>query len=86
MVPSGRSCAGQGFKPYRTREVGVGRFTRQPGQVRKEAALTGPSGSSSSLLPRSASRLVDVHRLIASLLTNAPSAREASEMQRVARQ
>src|SRR5262249_3025145 len=33
------------------REVGEGRFTRQPGQVRKEAALTGPSGFSSSLPP-----------------------------------
>ncbi len=62
----------------------MGRFTRQPGQVRKEAALTGPSGSSSSLLPRFASRPVDVHRLIASLLQSALTARKAPETQRVA--
>ncbi len=35
--------------PYRVREVGGGRTTRQPGQVRKEAALTRPGGSLSSL-------------------------------------
>ena len=43
------SCTGRAAARYRLREVGEGRFTRQPGQVRKEAALTGPSGSSSSL-------------------------------------
>ena len=39
----------------RGREVGGGRFTRQPGQVRKEAALTSLGGSSFSLPPSSAS-------------------------------
>src|ERR1700738_2236498 len=42
--------------PNRCWEVGGGRTTRQPGQVRKEAALTRPGGSLSSLpllaLPR----------------------------------
>jgi hypothetical protein len=35
--------------PNRCWEVGGGRTTRQPGQVRKEAALTRPGGSLSSL-------------------------------------
>ena len=35
--------------PNRGREVGGGRSTRQPGQVRKEAALTRTGGSSSNL-------------------------------------
>jgi hypothetical protein len=39
------------------REVGVGRTTRQPGQVRKEAALTRLGGSLSSLPLGSAATL-----------------------------
>ena len=46
------TCVPQAKTPYRRREVGEGRLTRQLGQVRKEAALTRPNGSSSSLPPR----------------------------------
>ena len=38
----GASCQGRAETSYRRREVGGGRNTRQPGQVRKEAALTRP--------------------------------------------
>src|SRR6266702_1112739 len=34
------ACFGRPDSRYRDREVGGGRTTRQPGQVRKEAALT----------------------------------------------
>ena len=37
--------------PHRRREVGEGRTARQPGQVRKEAALTRQGGSLSNLPP-----------------------------------
>ena len=43
------SCAGLGHGPHRRREVGEGRTARQPGQVRKEAALTRQGGSLSNL-------------------------------------
>src|SRR6185312_14500573 len=41
---------------YRSREVGGGRATRQPGQVRKEAALTSPVRVVVSLPPNSTPR------------------------------
>jgi hypothetical protein len=44
------SCKSSTSGPNWPREVGGGRTTRQPGQVRKEAALTRPGGSLSSLL------------------------------------
>src|SRR6266545_3541327 len=34
------ACIPDAFRRYKEREVGGGRATRQPGQVRKEAALT----------------------------------------------
>src|SRR5574337_427042 len=46
-----RPCAGPRLGPNRPREVGEGRTARQPGQVRKEAALTRQGGSLSSLPP-----------------------------------
>ena len=49
--PSFRLAFRRSETPYRPREVGEGRLTRQPGQIRKEAALTRPNGSSSSLPP-----------------------------------
>ena len=49
---AGRACFPPLLARYRRREVGGGRATRQPGQVRKEAALTSfGSGRSSSLPP-----------------------------------
>src|SRR5664279_1274406 len=45
-----KACENPPRGPNRGREVGGGRTTRQPGQVRKEAALTRPGGSLSSLL------------------------------------
>jgi len=45
------ACVPRPKRPYSPWEVGEGRLTRQPGQVRKEAALTRPNGSSSSLPP-----------------------------------
>ena len=45
-----RPCASRRHGPNRGREVGEGRTARQPGQVRKEAALTSQGGSLSSLL------------------------------------
>ena len=49
-VERGRSsCQRDSERSYLDWEVGGGRFTRQPGQVRKEAALTRPSGFLSSL-------------------------------------
>src|SRR5208282_4360738 len=42
-------CAGPRHGPHRRREVGEGRTARQPGQVRKEAALTRQGGSLSNL-------------------------------------
>ena len=47
-----RHCGTPCDGPNRRREVGGGRSTRQPGQVRKEAALTRPGGSLSNLPPR----------------------------------
>src|SRR5215472_12292311 len=43
---------------YRGREVGGGRATRQPGQVRKEAALTS-SGSGRSSASHQATKIAD---------------------------
>ena len=48
-VTTARLAAAARDGPHRRREVGGGRSTRQPGQVRKEAALTRPGGSLSSL-------------------------------------
>jgi len=49
MGRRGGACIPALFARYRTREVGGGRATRQPGQVRKEAALTSyDSGRSSA--------------------------------------
>src|SRR5215218_3052041 len=45
------TCVSRPIRPYSRWEVGEGRLTRQLGQVRKEAALTRPNGSSSSLPP-----------------------------------
>src|SRR5262245_7178459 len=46
------ACIPVPFRRYRDREVGGGRATRQPGQVRKEAALTSSgSGRSSASHP-----------------------------------
>ena len=42
-------CASPHHGPHRPREVGEGRTARQPGQVRKEAALTSQGGSLSNL-------------------------------------
>ena len=42
-------CALPPHGPHRRREVGEGRTARQPGQVRKEAALTSQGGSLSNL-------------------------------------
>src|SRR6476661_3633649 len=48
----GHACFPALFARYRKREVGSGRTTRQPGQVRKEAALTSSgSGRSSASHP-----------------------------------
>ena len=46
-----RPCAQGAHSPDKAREVGEGRTARQPGQVRKEAALTSQGGSLSNLLP-----------------------------------
>ncbi len=46
-----RSCAWRADGPHGGREVGEGRTARQPGQVRKEAALTRQGGSLSNLPP-----------------------------------
>src|SRR4051794_33385735 len=43
-MPPGAACIRDAFRRYTAREVGGGRATRQPGQVRKEAALAS-SGS-----------------------------------------
>src|SRR4051812_44350540 len=51
MAPTftkGRACFPALFARYRKREVGSGRTTRQPGQVRKEAALTSSGSGRSS--------------------------------------
>ena len=45
------SCARAADGPHEGREVGEGRTARQPGQVRKEAALTRQGGSLSNLPP-----------------------------------
>jgi hypothetical protein len=42
------ACNRRGFRRYKAREVGGGRATRQPGQVRKEAALTSSGSGRSS--------------------------------------
>src|ERR1700733_12786570 len=48
-VVCARPCASRRHGPNRVREVGEGRTARQPGQVRKEAALTSQGGSLSNL-------------------------------------
>src|SRR5207245_16822 len=56
------ACLGAPFARYRGREVGGGRATRQPGQVRKEAALTSSgSGRSSASHSRSEWRSQEDH-------------------------
>ena len=47
-APLLRACIPVPFRRYREREVGGGRATRQPGQVRKEAALTSSGSGRSS--------------------------------------
>src|SRR5262249_53731956 len=42
------ACIRGAFRRYKAREVGGGRATRQPGQVRKEAALTSSGSGRSS--------------------------------------
>ena len=57
---AGGACIPVPFRRYRGREVGGGRATRQPGQVRKEAALTssGSGRSSASHLDSHASAVI----------------------------
>src|ERR1700679_2335003 len=47
--PPGRACFPGRLAPNRDREIGGGRATRQPGQVRKEAALTRSGSGRSSV-------------------------------------
>src|ERR1700722_5200760 len=47
--PPGRACFPGHLAPNRDREIGGGRATRQPGQVRKEAALTRSGSGRSSV-------------------------------------
>src|SRR6266705_784311 len=48
-TPSRRACFSGLLAPNRDREIGGGRATRQPGQVRKEAALTRSGSGRSSV-------------------------------------
>src|SRR5882757_2565025 len=47
--PSGNACFPALLAPNKDREIGGGRATRQPGQVRKEAALTRSGSGRSSV-------------------------------------
>ena len=66
-----RPCICEPNCRYGRREVGGGRSTRQPGQVRKEAALTSPERV---IVP--ASRLFRQHRSAAAALTASRAAGE----------
>ena len=66
-----QTCTPRPKRRYSAREVGEGRLTRQPGQVRKEAAVTRPNGSSSNLLLQRThwQRLKCAHRAFLTFLT-----------------
>src|SRR5690242_647532 len=49
QMPTGPACFPGLLAPNRDREIGGGRATRQPGQVRKEAALTRSGSGRSSV-------------------------------------
>src|ERR1700716_782207 len=49
MAPANPACFPVLFAPKKAGEVGGGRATRQPGQVRKEAALTRSGSGRSSV-------------------------------------
>src|SRR5579859_6599428 len=68
--PGGAACFPRHLAPNRDREIGGGRATRQPGQVRKEAALTrsgsGRSSVSYLFFERIAQMAVTTLRMISS--------------------
>src|SRR5437870_1340740 len=49
MAPTNPACFPALLAPNKDREIGGGRATRQPGQVRKEAALTRSGSGRSSV-------------------------------------
>src|SRR5216117_2250992 len=61
-TPSAPACFPALLAPNRDREIGGGRATRQPGQVRKEAALTRSGSGRSSVSYLFFERIAQVRR------------------------
>src|SRR5512144_2743390 len=66
MAPTNPACFPALLAPNKDREIGGGRATRQPGQVRKEAALTRSGSGRSSVSYSFFERIAQKRRVRAS--------------------
>src|SRR5436305_5095127 len=74
--PSAGACFPLALAPNRDWEIGGGRATRQPGQVRKEAALTRSGSGRSSVSYRFFERIAPAAQTASALLSAKPAERD----------